>query len=229
MRAHGVCVTDEWYHCYNRGVDKRIVFLDDADYERFLTLLYVCNGTQIVRISDSRAHALYDFLSRETLPHGSHLVHIGAYALMPNRMHLALKQIQDNGISRFMQKVFTAYTMYFNLKYGRTGSLFAGTYKSRHVADDVYLKHLLSYILLNPIDLYKDQGAQPQMNLSGVKEFITTYPFSSAPDFFGHVRPEKKILGEDIAPYFDTKPTIDDLLPLSNKYTEFLELVRSEV
>lgn len=227
MRAHGVCVTDEWYHCYNRGVDKRIVFLDYADYDRFLTLLYVCNSIQNIRISDARSHELYDFLNRETLQRGSRLVHIGAYALMPNHIHLALKQVHDNGIPRFMQKVFTAYTMYFNLKYERTGSLFSGTYKSKHIADDFYLKHLLSYIILNPIDLYESKEKEQGMNLSEIKRFITTYPFSSAPDFFGLLRPEKKILDEDVASYFDAIPTIDELLQSSNKYTELSE--RSEV
>src|SRR3989344_2853321 len=132
MATRNPCSTGEWYHCYNRGVDKRVVFTEPDDYQRFITLLYTCNGTKQVWISNPTYHNLSSFLE-DDIDRGGPLVEIGAYALMPNHPHLVLKQMMDNGIARFMQKVFTGYTMYFNIKNERTGALFAGTYKYRHV------------------------------------------------------------------------------------------------
>ncbi len=81
-----------------------------------------------------------EFLS---LPRGNQLVSIGAYCLMSNHLHLLLREEEESGISLFMQKVSTAYTMYFNRKYKRTGSLFAGRFKAQHAGNDNYLKYLL--------------------------------------------------------------------------------------
>mgnify|MGYP003393715902 CR=1 FL=1 len=116
----------EWYHCYNRGVDKRRTFNLAADYERFLALLYVCNGDRSVQLSDYSKNDLKTVLSNEKINRGEPLVEIATYCLMPNHIHLVLRQVQERGIPLFMQKVFTAYTMYFNRRHNRTGPLFAG-------------------------------------------------------------------------------------------------------
>src|SRR3989344_4325378 len=112
--------TKEWYHCYTRGVDKRVVFEEPKDYERFLALLYLSAGTKIARVSDRRDPSLSSILGDGHIDRGKLLVEIGAYALMPTHPPLLVRQAQDGGIARFMQKVLTGYTMYFNLKYKRT-------------------------------------------------------------------------------------------------------------
>lgn len=209
--AINICATGEWYHCYNRGTDKRIVFENTADYDRFLTLLYVSNGTTPIRISDQRKHDLHSFLENEHLDRGEPLVEIGAYALMPNHPHLVLKQIADGGIARFMQKVFTGYTMYFNLKNNRTGALFAGTYKSRHVSDDQYMKQVIPYVLLNPVELFVRKLEKREFDISPIERKLLAYPYSSLPDFLGSKRLENKIVGS-LDEYYDTKPTLDEML-----------------
>lgn len=211
MSNRDLCVTDEWYHCYNRGTDKRIVFESSADYERFMTLLYVSNGTTPVRISDQRSNDLHSFLANDSIDRGEPLVEIGAYALMSNHPHLVLKQVHDNGIARFMQKVFTGYTMYFNLKRSRTGALFAGTYKYRHVANDDYLKQLIAYVLLNPVELFESHWKEGVADLDKVEKELRSYRYSSLPDFLGETRPENKII-RDLDEYYDVKPRLAAML-----------------
>ncbi len=143
---------DEWYHCFNRGIDKRIVFNDRADYERFIQLLYLSNSDRSIHRSD-----LYSSTTEEVLriPRGKQLVGIGAFCLMPNHFHLLLNERTEGGISAFMQKLGTAYTMYFNKRAQRSGSLFTKPFRSRHVGQDEYFQHLVHYIHCNPADLYE--------------------------------------------------------------------------
>ena len=77
------------------------------------------------------------------------LVEIIAYCLNMNHYHLILRQVADNGISEFMKRLGGGYTYYFNEKYEKSGSLFQGKYKSKHIADDIYLKHISIYVNLN--------------------------------------------------------------------------------
>src|SRR3989344_6748269 len=111
----------EWYHCYNRGVEKRITFEDTRDYHRFLELLYLANDEMPLRREDVGELALGDVL---LTPRGKRLVAIGAFCLMPNHFHLVLKEIVEGGITSFMRKMGTAYTLYFNARHGRGGNLF---------------------------------------------------------------------------------------------------------
>lgn len=209
---------EEWYHCYNRGVDKRKVFEDIADYERLLTLLYVCNGTKNIQIADRYDTSLVGILSDKSIYLGNPIVEIGAYALMPNHPHFIFRQIQDKGISIFMQKVFTGYTMYFNKKYTRTGALFAGTFKSKHVPDDRYLKQLVSYVLLNPVELFEPGWKKGLGNINQIKKQLLVYPYSSFPDFFGTGRPEGKILGSALEKLYDRRPSMKEMLKNAQEY-----------
>jgi len=205
-------VVGEWYHCFNRGVDKRNIFIDDQDYRRFLALLYICNGTYRKRISDRVRFNFDAILNTNVEERGNPIVEVGVYALMPNHPHLMLKEITPGGIALFMQRVSTGYTMYFNTKYGRTGSLFAGTYKSRHVNGDTYLKQLVAYILLNPAELFFPNFKQGMFTMPILKERLLDYEYSSLPDFFQHDRPHNKILGNSIKTYYDEVPRFEDLL-----------------
>ncbi len=75
---------------------------------------------------------------------------------MPNHFHLLIKQNSSKSIELFMRSISTRYSMYFNKKYQRVGSLFQGPYKAVHVKDEVYLLHLSRYIHLNPIEFTND-------------------------------------------------------------------------
>ncbi len=148
----------EFYHVYNRGVEKRVIFLDRHDYEHFKELLYVMNSTQPVVLRDVRQ----EVLSPYEHDRGSTLVAIGAYCLMPNHFHVLASPLVEHGLSTFMTKVGTGYSMYFNKKYQRTGTLFEGKFKTQWVDDDTYFKYLYAYIHLNPVKLlqsdWKERG-----------------------------------------------------------------------
>src|SRR3989344_3604281 len=89
----------EWYHCFNRGVDKRNLFDNEYDANRFLMLLYLANGTEHVGLYNVEKPRLADVLSDDR---GTPIVAIGAYCLMPNHYHLLLKEITEGGITSFM-------------------------------------------------------------------------------------------------------------------------------
>ena len=137
----------EYYHIYNRGTDKRTVFDDKQDFFQFLQMLDLFNIDM-----SCGAVKMYKYpINLEHRSKASVLVEIVAYCLNGNHYHLLLKQVADNGISKFMQKVGTGYVNYFNQKNDRSGSLFQGKFKSKHIGTDEYLKGLSAYINLNNI------------------------------------------------------------------------------
>lgn len=195
----------EIYHLYNRGTEKRDIFLDRSDYERFLSLLYLANSRLPVDVK-LQGSTLYEAL---VVSRGETLVHICSYVLMPNHFHLLVKEKGDSeggGISLFMQKLLTGYTMYFNKRNERTGALFQGKYKASHAKDDRYLKYLISYIHLNPIKLI-----EPEWKESGIRDhiqaekYLGAYKYSSYRDFLGESRLENKIIQREALPeYFES-------------------------
>ena len=195
-------VSGEYYHIYNRGNSKQKIFLDKEDYLRFCSLLYACNQKDNLKVNNlAKNKTLYD-IERNSL-----LVSIGSYCMMPNHFHLLLTQFEENGISNFMQKISTAYSMYFNKKYKRTGVLFEGKFKSQHIDTDRYLKYIFSYIHLNPIKLiqsnWKEKGIR---NKKEVFEFLKRYEYSSYLDFLEVERLQGKILKlESFPKYFPDK------------------------
>lgn len=185
-------VVGEFYHCYTRGIDKRVTFNDIGDHERFLQALYVCNDVREFK-RDALSNFFHDAILR--LERDVPLVSIVAYCLMPNHYHLILYEISENGISRFMQKLGTLYTMYFNAKNERIGSLFVSPFRSKHIDSDEYLKQVIQYVHLNSAELYEPgwkDGIVRDMPL--LKKELATYRFSSFPEYAGVRRPEHSIL-----------------------------------
>lgn len=209
---------DEWYHCYTRGVDKRIVFEGPNDYDRFLVHLYVANGTSTIRVSDLYDTRLSSILADETLDRGEPLVELAAYSLMPTHVHFLLREIRTGGIASFMQKVFTGYTMYFNNRNSRTGALFSGTFKSKHIDDDTYLKQVVPYILLNPAELFQKGWKNGVGKVTTIERKLLLYPYSSLPDFHGTDRAQKKIVNGSLADYYDRPPTIAQMIRSAKEY-----------
>ncbi len=193
----------EYYHLYNRGTEKRNIFSTKADYERFLSLLYLCNGTSPVHLQ-RQGRTLTENLENEM---SGQLVDIGAYCLMPNHFHLLVREVTNGGISRFVQKLTTGYTMYFNTRHERTGALFQGKFKATHVDSDNYLKYLISYIHLNPVKLidpnWKENGIS---NRKQAEAYLEKYRYSSYLDYLGRERIEAAILNKASLPdYFETR------------------------
>ena len=200
-------VMGEFYHVYNRGNSKQIIFRDKQDYNRFLALLYAVNTKQnlIFRLV---LNDMYKFDREERL------VSIGGYCLMPNHFHLLLTEVDGGSISKFMQKLTTAYSMYFNEKYDRTGSLFEGKFKSEHSGEDRYLKYLFSYIHLNPVKLVdKNWKTKKIQNKQKILKFLKNYYYSSYKDYLGEKRIESAILNrEDFPDYFPDKRNLKENL-----------------
>ena len=212
----------EWYHCYSRGVDKRTVFQDEADYKRFVSLLYLANSSQhIRRDSLSKDSSVYETTRPQVL------VSIGAYALMPNHFHLLLYEKEEGGISAFMRKLGIAYAMYFNIKNKRVGNLFVKPFRSKHLADDRYLQYCVDYIHLNPAELYEPTWKQGAVsNIVKLKSDLMQYPHSSLFDF--HVergRPESVILDSEACSVFEKKPLEVVLDDAQSYYEENLKML----
>ncbi|OGL34592.1 hypothetical protein A3F65_00650 [Candidatus Saccharibacteria bacterium RIFCSPHIGHO2_12_FULL_47_16b] len=133
-----IYVPESYYHVYNRGVNKRSIFIDDKDYAVFLNLFkrYLTDG------SLDRFKRHYINLSSE--------VKLLAFCLMPNHFHLLIYQNNASGMTNLLQRVLTSYSIYFNKKYRRVGPLFQDIYKASRISSDDYLQHISRYIHLNP-------------------------------------------------------------------------------
>ncbi len=213
---------NEYYHVYNRGVEKRKIFMDEHDYERMALLLRLCNSKTPVNI---RNYLLKGFTHERlwSLDIDAPIVDIGAWCLMPNHLHLLVRESKEGGISQFMLKVSTAYSMYFNRRTERVGSLMQGPFKAEHVNDDRYLQYLFAYIHLNPVKLirgeheWKEKGIK---DLKGAEKFLRTYRHSSLSDY---VRPGLRMQSAVIAP--NTFPwKFSSIAELSQELTEWLTL-----
>lgn len=137
-------VIDSYYHIYNRGVEKREIFLEKQDYEHFLELIE-------------------DYLTPKPSPPGKLVrdttywrsrldggITLLCFCLMPNHFHLLIKQTKENSITKLMRRLSNAYVRYFNKKYNRVGGLFQGKFKAAHIDNENYLFHLSRYIHRNP-------------------------------------------------------------------------------
>jgi len=194
----------EYYHIYNRGNSKQRIFHDDQDHRRFVDLLYISNSSSKFNLYDLNRNHNFNIYDYET---DNPLVAIGAYCLMPNHFHILITEIEDSGISKFMQKLATAYSMYYNKKYKRTGGLFEGKFKSEHADSDTYLKYLFSYIHLNIVKLiqkdWKERGIRDKEK---TLNHLKLYKYSSYLDYLEINRPQGKILNVKLFPkYFSTR------------------------
>ncbi len=133
-----------FYHVFNRGNRKQNIFTSPADYKRYLD-----------KVKEYKKE---------------HDITVVAYCLMPNHIHLLLRQNGPKPLSLFIQKLHTAYSKYFNTKYSVVGHVFQDRSRVKHVDRDEYLLHLTRYIHLNPAKLAKK---------------LTSYKWSSYPTYIG--------------------------------------------
>ena len=184
----------EIYHVYNRGVEKRDIFLSDGDRWRFLQALYLFNNETgslnlLYRLEQEKGKMhfgiLRDYMKKEGIERKP-LVRIMADCLKPNHFHLLLEEIQENGISRFMQKLGVGYTKYFNKKYERVGPLFQGAFKAVGVESDEQLLYLIAYInAINPGQELEPELKSVAQNPEQILEFIENYPWSTHLEYLG--------------------------------------------
>jgi putative transposase len=145
----------QYYHIYNRGTEKRKIFLDEFDYMRFLLAMKLMNdekdGLMFLWKNYEASHSKADLKSflRLSLKKARPLVEICCYSLLPNHYHFILAQESKRGIEKFMHRIGVGHSMYFNKKYKRTGSLFQGTFKATHIKSNEAMLYLSAYVNCN--------------------------------------------------------------------------------
>ena len=182
-----------YYHLYNRGVEKRIIFLDKQDYAVFLSYLkqYLIPKNE-KELQDKISDPKISWVEKDKairilrLNNFSKEIILLAYCLMPNHFHFFVKQKSSNSIDKFMNSLCTRYTMYFNKKYKRVGSLYQGVYKAVFVSSEGQFLHLSRYI--------HKQALTPQ------RDALRNQP-SSYEDYLG-LRKTEWVHPEEILSYF---------------------------
>ena len=145
-------VNDQVYHVVTRSIAMYKVFNDSHDYQRISEILWLYRY-----LSMSISYSNYSDLSpkhqaeiRQGLIDSQQSIEIIAYCLMPTHIHLVIKQLTDNGISKYVARVLNSYTRYFNCAHKRRGPLWEGKFKNILVNDNNQLLHLTRYVHLNP-------------------------------------------------------------------------------
>lgn len=193
---------DGYYHVFNRGIERRSVFLNKREYTRAVDLLtfyqYNTIPVRYSRFIELPAEK-QQYYNDEMVASGKS-VQVVAYCLMPNHFHFLLRQSRAKGIATYVSNIQNAYTKYFNTKHERVGPLFQGVFKAVYVETDEQLLHLTRYIHLNPV-----------ASSLIMKEQLDTYSWSSYPTYLGEV-------GNSL---IDTV-TIKVILSLVPKYKDFV-------
>lgn len=167
-------VTGEYYHIFNRGINRQPTFTTERDYRRAVqTLIYYRPIINKIKYSNFLARSRDERQSiLKKLATTPHKISVIAYCMMPNHFHLLLRQEDDGGISKYLADFQNSFTKYFDAKHKRSGALFDRQFKAVHVESENQLLHLTRYIHLNPYS-------------SGIvtKDQITHYPYSSLPEY----------------------------------------------
>ncbi len=171
-----IYIENGYYHIYNRGVNKRIIFKGDQDYAVFLSYLKDALSpqppqNQLNKIPVNILGQTFLKAPRITKNFEKN-IELLAYCLMPNHFHLLIKQIVNQQMEFMMRSLTTRYSMYFNKKYHRVGHLFQGRYKAVLVGNDNYIMHLSRYVHLNPSKHFTDltQAYSSYANYLGTKK-----------------------------------------------------------
>lgn len=193
-----IIAPDEHYHVFNRGVNKQNIFLDKMDHARMIIVLLLAQSPQpLYNVTRSTK----EFIKKEkfVLPDlsivkniQSRAVELVAFALMPNHFHLIVKELDEGGISTYLQRIEISYTKYFNTKYRRSGYLLQGPFQSVHIDSNEQLLHLSAYIHKNPAELLAWKNKE------------RFYPWSSYQDFIGDNRWGELLAAEVIRRQFDS-------------------------
>lgn len=188
----------ERYHIYNRGFEKRKIFFDEADYARMLFyILFLQSPVPLYNVP----RIIAGFRKNNTFPVSpavagriieKRTVELECFSLIPNHLHLAVYELQDGGVSLYMQRIEIAYTKYFNTRYGRSGYLFQGPYQAVHISTNEQFLHLSAYIHRNARELPRWKS----------KEHF--YPWSSYQDYISENRWGSFLILKTIAEQFSS-------------------------
>lgn len=211
-----VLATDQIYHIYNRGVEKRPIFLNKRDYKRFMQITNYyrfancpVKFSQFKIFSQDLRNELLDKLLMQSDKH----IEILAFCLMPNHIHFLCKQLKENGISKFISKLSSSYSHYFNTLNQRVGPLFQGNFKAVRIETDEQLVHTSRYIHLNPVSSYLLEF-----------DLLESYDYSSYPEYTG--RKDGFCNTEQILSYFRSIQEYKDFVSNQVDYARELEKIK---
>jgi putative transposase len=179
----------ELFHIFNRGVDKRKIFMDKKDYYRAIHDLYEFND--VVNVNPNTGRVFDTFEIKASLHRNwdrKPLVNIHAFCLMPNHYHILISPVVEKGISLFMKKLNGGYAKYFNERHKRSGALFQGKYKSVPILGDPHFSYITHYIHFNPLDLSGHKWRQNKLlrnDISVALSYLQKYRWSSHLDYLG--------------------------------------------
>ncbi len=202
-------VSGDYYHVYNRGVDKRKVFLDYYDFERFYESMYLFNDENFV-------HPGGRFVDREFLLAGHEILSFGrkpfvsilAFCLNDNHFHLLLQQILPDGISKFLHRLGMGYANYFNLKHGRKGRLWENSFKAKPIDFEEHLQLLPRYIHLNVLDRTSiDWRNNNEFDWTVAEKVLNNYPWSSHGVYIGR-SPRLPVVDREAVQYWFSTPEV---------------------
>ncbi|MBI4135819.1 transposase [Candidatus Uhrbacteria bacterium] len=177
-------VNGQFYHIFNRGTEKRVIFQDNADFRRFYESMYLFNDGNFS--NPGGRSSLRDGVPSLRDDTRDPFVQVVSFCLLPNHFHMLLGPLKDGGITEFMYRLGMGYARYFNKRYERTGRLFEGTFKAVHVARDAQFLHLPRYIHLNALDLTHYNWREGKIqNWIAAEKFLDQYPWSSHPVYCG--------------------------------------------
>lgn len=219
------------HYIYNVGIEKRVIFQDSQDYSVFLDYLkgyltpadlasakktFTVNG----RVFRGLPHLAKNYFKK---------VELIAYSLEPTHFHLLLHELASGSLESFLRSLFTRYSMYFNKKYQRTGSLFAGPYRSLKIKGKSTLLFLSRYIHRNPhqhtyssypeyLGLRETPWVKPEVILSlvdasGYKNFVEKYELNQK---------EKETLAGITPKVAETQPPLNSAPSSPPRIIEFL-------
>ena len=175
---------NEYYHIFNRGVDKRSIYMIKNDIVRFWYGMVAFNSVELtesltLKIIDNKKVGIKEFqLSSEPL------VRFVAYCLNENHYHFILTPVVDRGIQKFMHRLGLGYSSYINERCERSGSLFQGPYKAVHISTNEQLLHTSVYVNLNDRVhernskdfTFRDLVSQTGISRSSWLEYISNKP-----------------------------------------------------
>ena len=206
-------LAEGYYHVYNRGVNKRRIFVDDQDYKTFLAYLkiYLCpqntdNLKSVLGDPEATPKQKDDVLRALRLNNFNNKVDLNAYNLMPNHFHFLLQQKEEWHMQSFLQSLITRYSMYFNKRHNRVGGLFESTYKAVRVLSNEQLFYVTRYIHRNSLGVIGLKG--------GLNDILHSQP-SSYPNYLNEVHQEW-VKQEDILANFSKSGFF-------NSYKSFVE------
>jgi len=210
-------INEEFYHVYNRGVNRRKIFLKERDYTKFIqTAEYYSFINHRIKFSEYLSltpQAQADYFNKLS----QKAIEIISFVLMPNHFHFLIKQTDEKGITNFMRIFENSYTKYFNLKHGRVGHLFQGQFKAVRIETNEQLLHISRYIHLNPLT---------SLVVKSTSE-LEEYPWSSYPSYLTSNNSNSRLLNiQPILDQFESNKKYQEFVSDQSTYQQELELIK---